>query len=145
MTQVDFYILNKQSVQDQYLFTCRVLEKAQQQGNRVLIQTDNENKAKELDQLIWAYNPNSFLPHVLLNNSGELHRSPIAIGWQQDPAHHDDIIINLSSEMPSFYSRFKRYIGIVVQEDQVLAQTRRHFKFLKDRGYQINTHDLRIR
>lgn len=145
MTQVDFYILNKQSKQDQYIFACRLLEKAQQQGNRVLIQTDNEQSAKELDKLIWEFNPNAFLPHTLLTDTQLVNQSPIAISWQETPAHHDDIIINLSQNMPSFYSRFKRYIGIVVQEDQVLAQTRRHFKFLKDRGYQINTHDLRIR
>lgn len=145
MTLADFYVLAGQDTQDQMQFACRLLEKAMANNNNVLLYTDNEQQAQALDDLIWTFRPEAFIPHNLLGSNEAQSDCPISIGWQNDPGHHHDIIINLSKEIPTFYSRFQRYIGIVVQHDQVLQHTRKHFRFLSDRGYRINTHDMRVR
>lgn len=144
MTDVDFYVLAGQGQRDQLHFTCRILEKALAQNNRVLLHTGSEEQARKLDQLLWTLLPESFIPHALINDEVAPSNCPVNISWGDNPGRHDDVLINLSGEMPPFYSRFQRYIGIVVQHDKVLNYTREHYKFLKERGYQIKTHDMRI-
>lgn len=144
MTDVDFYILAGQGQRDQLMFACKVVEKALAKKQRVLLHTNNEEQARKLDQLIWTLRPDSFIPHSLLSAEDAPSDCPVSISWQDTPGHHHDVLINLSSEMPPFYSRFQRYIGIVVQHDKVLGYTRNHFRYLKDRGHRITTHDMRV-
>ena len=145
MTDVDFYVLAGQGQRDQLAFTCRLLEKALAKNNTVLLHTNSQASAEKLDRLLWTALPESFIPHALLHDPKAPHNCPVSISWENDPGHHHDVLINLSDEMPSFFSRFQRYIGIVVQHDKVLGYTRNHYKYLRDRGYQIRTHDMRIR
>ncbi|MDK2777560.1 MAG: DNA polymerase III subunit chi [Pseudomonadota bacterium] len=145
MTQVDFYILAAQTHDERALFACRLAEKAFSRGNRVLIQTDSEQAARQLDELLWTFREESFIPHALLSGDDAADDCPVNIGWQQDPGHHHDVILNLSAEMPSFFGRFQRFINIVIQQDDVLDYTRNHYRFLKDRGYPINNIDMRLR
>ncbi len=144
MTQVDFYVLAGKSQLEQMQFACQLLAKAQQKNNRVFIHTDSEALAKQMDDLIWTYKPLSFLPHSLEQDPSAPANSPVSISWQGNPGLHHDIMINLSKQIPPFFSRFARYIGVVVQDDSILAATRQHYRFLKDRGYQITTHDMRL-
>lgn len=145
MTNVDFYVLASQTPQDQLRFACRLLEKAMDNNCRVLLQADNEQQARLLDDMIWTFRPQAFIPHALLDAADAPADCPISIGWHDHPGQHHDMIINLSRNIPPFFSRFRRYVSIVVQHDEVLDYTRSHYKFLKDRGYLINTHDMRLR
>lgn len=145
MTQVDFYILAAQTHEERALFACRLAEKAFAHGNRVLIQTDDETSARALDDLLWTFRDESFVPHALLSSSDAPATCPVSIGWHDHPGHHHDVIVNLSAQLPAFFGRFQRFISIVVQQDQVLDYTRNHYKYLKDRGYPINSHDMRLR
>lgn len=144
MTDVDFYVLAGQGQRDQLQFTCRILEKALAHNNRVLLHTSTEEQARKLDQLLWTLQPESFIPHALVNDAAAPTHCPINISWGDNPGQHDDILINLSAEVPPFYSRFQRYIGIVVQHDKVLNYTRAHYQYLRERGHQIRTHDMRL-
>src|SRR5690554_3798547 len=142
MTPADFYVLAGQDTQDQMQFACRLLEKAMANNNNVLLYTDNEQQAQALDDLIWTVRPEASIPHNLLGSNEAQIDCTISIGWPDDTGQHHDIISSLGKAIPSFYSRFQRYIGIVVQHDQVSAHTRQHFRFLSDRSYRINTHDM---
>lgn len=142
MTNVDFYTLAAQTQNEQWQFACRLVEKAAQRGHHILIQLDHEQQAKMFDDLLWEFRQDAFIPHQLLSASDS---ERISIGWNDNPGHQHDILINLSQQMPPFYSRFHRLIEVVVQEDNVLNYTRKHYKFLLDRGYPIQHTDMRMR
>lgn len=141
MTQADFYVLAGQTQLDRLRFVCRLAEKAQASQSSVRIQVDSAQVAKELDDLLWVYPPTGFVPHSVQGQSTP--PTPVSIHWNNDPSHHE-IMIHLSAEIPPFFSHFQRYISVVVQEDRVLSDTRKHYKFLKDRGYQVKMHDMRL-
>ena len=144
MTRADFYILGGQADHDQWFFACRLVEQIQQKGHKVLLQVDNEQKARELDDMLWQFRADAFVPHALLTAKDAPVDCPVSIGWSQEPGHHHDVIINLSTELPAFFSRFERLVEIVVQKDDILAYTRQHFRFLKDRGYPVTHNDMRM-
>ena len=53
------------------------------------------------------------------------------------------VLVNLHAEPPPFFSRFERLAEIVGVDG--LAAGRERFRFYRERGYEMRTHDLRER
>ena len=62
-------------------------------------------------------------------------------GGQDEPLA-DDVLLNLDAERPPHFSRYRRLIEIVARDDADKQQARTRFKFYRDRGYDIRTHNL---
>ena len=143
VTRVGFYVVQSAAAGERLSVAARLADKAFQRGHRIFINACTEQQAGELDELLWTFRATSFLPHGLL---GQPDSNTIAIGWGQDPADydaaHDDLLINLQLEVPSFFSRFQRVAEVVTQEPDSLAALRRSWLFYKGRGYQLEKHDL---
>lgn len=142
MTSIDFYILGHTQQNARMNFVCRLIEKVYGEGRKVYVHTPDQNIAQQLDDLMWQYKAESFLPHNLIGDE-QLPQAQIQIGWGEHPDHHHDVLVNLASPIPSFFSRFDRVLEVVIQDETILDQTRQHYKFYKDRGYQVTHRDLR--
>jgi len=141
VTRVGFYVIQTSDAGQRLHVAARLADKAFQQGHQVFINADDEQQARELDQLLWSFRPSSFLPHGL---AGEEHSAAIAIGWGQEPQSHNDLLINLTLDIPSFFSRFNRVAEVVTQDPHSLAALRKSWTFYKNRGYQLEKHDLKV-
>jgi DNA polymerase-3 subunit chi len=139
MTLVGFYVVQTSDPGQRLRVAARLVDKAFQRGHRVFINATDEAQASELNELLWSFRPASFLPHGL---HGQEHSETIAIGWGQEPNNHNDLLINLQLEIPSFFSRFARVAEVVTQEPDSLAALRKSWTFYKERGYQLEKHDL---
>ena len=137
MTQVDFYVLPDESPFQRMHYACRLTAKALRSGHQVYLHTENEAMAKQVDDLLWSYEPSGFIPHSLATADSD---ETVIIGWQNCPGQHNDLLINLSNQIPEFFSRFQRVSEIVVQETQCRNASRENFKFYRDRGYPLQTH-----
>jgi len=142
MTLIDFYVLQKDAVAEQHHFACRLIEKAVNKGNRVMVATKNHEESKMLDEALWSFRPEAFIPHTI-HGDGESSDTPVVISHTEDDQSHHDVMVNLRLEIPSQFSRFKRLAEIVIQDNKVLANSRSSYAFYKKRGYPINTHKLR--
>ena len=141
MTQVDFYILQNEQPGARPLFTCRLTEKAFKQGHRVYINTASGQQLQQLDELLWTFRDGSFLPHAVYD-AGTSETPPILLGHAVEPEGPTDVLVNLSSELPSFFSRFSRVAELVGGDADQLDAARERYRFYKDRGYTLNTHNL---
>jgi DNA polymerase-3 subunit chi len=139
VTLVGFYVVQAAGEEQRLQVAARLTDKAFGRGHRVFINAANENQARQLDALLWSFRPASFLPHAL---QGEEHAEQIAIGWGQDPGDHNDLLINLQLDIPAFFSRFQRVAEVVTQDDDSIRALRKSWKFYKDRGYELEKHDL---
>ena len=139
MTLVGFYVVQTSDPGQRLRVAARLADKAFQRGHRVFINATDEAQATELNELLWSFRPASFLPHGL---HGQEHSETIAIGWGQEPDNHNDLLINLQLGIPSFFSRFARVAEVVTQEPDSLAALRKSWTFYKERGYQLEKHDL---
>ena len=139
MTLVGFYVVQTSDSGQRLQVAARLADKAFQRGHRIFIHATDEAQATELNELLWSFRPASFLPHGL---HGQEHSESIAIGWGQEPDNHNDLLINLQLEIPSFFSRFARVAEVVTQEPDSLAALRKSWTFYKERGYQLEKHDL---
>ncbi|GAA5445464.1 DNA polymerase III subunit chi [Microbulbifer sp. NBRC 101763] len=139
MTRIDFYILSSDQPQQADIFACRLAEKAYRSGLRVLVAVDNRDHASQIDQLLWTFREDSFLPHAA--QSEEQH-SAIEINSGEDPGTHHGLLINLCSKVPKWFSRFERLAEIVVQHPDTLQRSRLRFGHFRDRGYPLQSHKI---
>ncbi|MBL1276563.1 MAG: DNA polymerase III subunit chi [Ectothiorhodospiraceae bacterium] len=138
MTKVDFYILSTGTREQ---LACRLAEKAYTLGNRIYIHTETTEQSTLMDELLWSFREASFVPHEQYQ-AGSESESPIQIGCHNSPESHCEVLINLSSEVPLFFSRFLRVAELVGTEKEAKTQGRDRFRFYRDRGYPLETHEL---
>jgi DNA polymerase-3 subunit chi len=141
MTQVDFYILEAQADGDRYQLACRVAEKARRAGRRVLIHTPVATESRHVDTLFWTLWEQSFIPHGQLGRD-DPSLNPILIGDGSSDAGEHEVLINLAVEVPVFFSRFERLIECVDHDDAVKAAGRERFRFYREHGYPLQTHNI---
>ncbi len=142
MTRVDFYILQQDNPNDGQQLACRVAEKAYSQGNRVYVHTADAQQAEHIDQLLWTFRAGSFVPHARIDDNSPEAEVPVLIGHGTEPRDHDDVLINLSPEVPLFFSRFHRVAEIISNDEEAKKLGRERFRFYRERGYPLNTHEL---
>lgn len=141
MPRIDFYIIEESSANVRMRLACRLIEKAYKNRHRIYIHTANQAEAHELDELLWTYREDSFLPHNLYGDGPEP-TPPIQIGFAATPDKQRDILINLSNEVPAFYPQFLRVLEIVSNEPAIQAIGREHYRQYRTEGHDISTHKL---
>ncbi len=138
MTRVDFYVLQDVDLAAAHRFACRLAAKAVTTGNHVHIHNDDQAAAAELDEMLWHYPEHRFIPHAS-EDSTLAKPSPLLLGWNP-PVDPDGVLINLASEIPTFFGRFDRVAEIVVEATRDTGRER--YKFYRDRGYPLFHHEL---
>lgn len=141
MNRIDFYILRDSSAEARWQFAGRLADKARRLGHQVLIAVDSQDEAQKLDDFLWASPEDSFLPHRVLADD-PTPATVVEIAQPTNLGKHRDVLINLSREVPEQFERFERLAEVVIQEPEVLKNTREHFSFYKSRGYPVRHQQL---
>lgn len=141
--RVDFYLLKNDPPEARWLIACRLLEKAYLRGHRVFVFCENEADAKHVDELLWTYKEESFIPH---NLQGEGPEPPpaVQIGYGQEPRAFNDILLNLAQSIPSFHSRFRRIMEIVQDDEAAKEISRAHYREYKAKRFELHTHEIEV-
>ena len=144
MTQVDFYILENDSEDARLRLACRIVDKATQQDQHVFINSSSDVEAKKLDELLWTFSQGSFIPHKIVSEPVDAPpREPVVIGLNQPPVGERwDVLVNLAAEVPDFFSRYQRVAEVVDGNSTRREQSRERYRFYRDRGYKLNTHQV---
>jgi DNA polymerase III subunit chi len=137
MTQIDFYT----HVEDKLRTACRLVNKAYGQGMRVLVACPDQRVAQRLDQLLWTTPALGFVPHCYSQDPLAA-STPVILDVTGAEPLHDDLLVNLHHDRPAAFSRFRRLVEIVSNDDEDRRVARERFKFYRDRGYEIRSHDL---
>lgn len=142
MTEVDFYILSDDDAQQRIHFACRLTDKAYRLGHHVYLHTESAQQTRELDELLWTFQQNSFIPHAVYQ-PGSDDQAPVHLGHDCEPDAGHAVLINLADEVPLFFSRFERVAELVNSDDTIRRQGRHRYSFYKERGYVLRTHEIR--
>lgn len=141
MPTVDFYILSDTEPYHRIQLAYRLIDKAYQQRHRVYVHTDTEAQARYLDEGLWTYPANPFLPHERMEQQPHP-ATPVLIGYGEMVSTETDILLNLSIQVPNSHSQFKRILELGNQEPQQLQQLRQHYRFYQTQQYEISHHRL---
>ena len=136
MTKVSFYKLAGEQPMAMALI-CQLAQKAIAQHQQVLCLVPDKQAVTQLDEYMWNLNESTFIPH----GTG-VDQAPIAISCDPEPGNLHQILVNLTTEIPTWFSRFERVIEIIYQDVVYEEAKRTHFRFYKERGYPLSFHDL---
>ncbi|MAV75922.1 MAG: hypothetical protein CBD32_02540 [Actinobacteria bacterium TMED172] len=154
MTHIDFYITAASNPDELLSFACRLTEKAYRSHCDIYLHTESEQQMLALDEKLWSFRANSFLPHSHENSGSEdiktkksdatpaVKKGSILIAHSGNVGEHHDVLINLTDKTPKFFSRFDRLAEIVSGIDTAKEKSRQRYKYYRDRGYPLKVHNL---
>jgi DNA polymerase III subunit chi len=135
LTRIDFY----QTSGDEHAFACRLIDMVYRKGRQIYVHTSTEELARTLNEQLWTFKEDSFVPHSLHSEAIDV---PIKIGFDHEPEEHQDVLINLSGQIPHFFSRFDRVAEIVPVDQNSRKSARENYAYYKERGYVLNYHEI---
>ncbi|WP_060482206.1 DNA polymerase III subunit chi [Pseudomonas sp. NBRC 111119] len=139
MSKVDFYILPTDALSARLDFACKLCDKAWRLGHRVYLHCQDEAQRMALDQRLWAFRGEAFVPHDMAEAQPD---ASVALGLGEDAGAHCDLLINLGAAVPGFVGQFERVAEIVVEEPGIRQSARERFRFYREQGYALQDHRL---
>lgn len=137
MTRIEFFF----NVEDKLQKIVELSDNAVNKGRRLLLFAADSASALTLEHFLWTHPAIGFLPNCR-TQSPLAALTPVIIDWQGDQLPHDDVLVNLQTQYPPFFSRFRRLIEIVGTDEADKAQARDRYRFYRDRGYEIKSFDV---
>ncbi|WP_439256761.1 DNA polymerase III subunit chi [Lonepinella sp. BR2271] len=129
--------LSPNTLSGEMALACDLSAQLWRQGQRVLIACETEQQALDLDEALWARDPEQFVPH---NLSGEVTNfaTPIEISWiGKRNAQRRDVLINLQQTVPDYVSAFNQVIDFVPVDEEHKALARERYKQYRQMGWQM--------
>lgn len=139
--KVNFYLLKQDTEQARRLLACRLAEQQARQGQRICILTDSPEAAQEVDQLLWSYTPDSFLPHALAGDAAAA-QVQIVVGHGTEAPAGTTCILNLGQEAPLNQPSLAAIAEFVLSDDDAKTRSRARWNLYKQLGYELQHHAL---
>jgi len=121
VTRISFYTLLEGDSEQLYLTACRITAKAYTSGSKTVILVADEEKAKELDDYLWEYPKDRFLPHGRFSAKPNPNLRTI-IFCLDDPLPTLDLLVNLTDVIPDNFSEFDRIVEFVTVSNREEAR-----------------------
>ena len=102
---------------------------------------NNQEDALLLDERLWTYKEDSFVPHAL--EWENLEPTPaIQIGCDLPANSTVDLVLNLASSTPFCSPNLRRIMEIVPADDAARALSRDHYRIYRSHQFELHTHTI---
>jgi DNA polymerase-3 subunit chi len=136
MTRIEFFF----NVENKLQKIADLSEKIVAKGRRLMVFTPDMDQTLKLEQFLWTRPATGFIPHCRAES--ELATvTPIIINNDCTQLAHDEVLLNLHTQHPPFFSRFTQLIEIVGMDELDKTEARVRYGFYRDRGYEIKHFD----
>ena len=133
MTRIDF----RSNVPDKISYACGLVRKARAADCRVVVFADDRAQLNAIDEALWTFPEQDFLPHVMAEDVHAAHTPVVLMANADTPLPHHQVLINLSATTPEHFARFERMFEIVSLDDADVAAGRERYRFYQQRGYPL--------
>jgi len=140
VAEVSFYILPTESLDDRYLFACKLIEKAYRSGSFCYVLTDSAEQSKIIDDLLWTFRAGSFIPHQIYTGELPELEKVILIGSLNAPESWQKVLFNLSSHYPDAGPQTERILEILDNSETTKAAGRDRYRRYQQSGMKVITH-----
>ncbi len=140
MARVNFYLLPRQDDAAKRQFACRLADKLWRQGLAVQVHSPSREEAQELDQLLWSFSAESFLPHHLQGETVLDPRSVVLSWGAAEPLAPN--LLNLDEDLPGTAGRFETIAEFVLDEEHAKARSRELWNRYKQAGHTLQHHRI---
>jgi DNA polymerase-3 subunit chi len=131
-TDIDFYLLPCNSIDECGTLICRLIEKAYNQKHKIFVYTASAEHTQKFNDLLWTFRDISFVPHP----------GPVQINHTVPTQEYNDILINLTPDPLNFYTNFKRILEIIPNNPELKTAGRKKYKYYQAEGCKILARDI---
>ncbi len=141
MTEIAFHF----NAPDKSAYACRLARKYVKGGHRLVL-TAPDAVLRVLDQQLWTFSPQDFVPHCMAASpAAMLQATPVVLAADPQQARHLQVLVNLGDAVPNGFERFERVIEVVGNDPDDRSQARERWRHYAARGYAIVRHDLQLK
>lgn len=139
--RADFYVISKpRFIDDPLLLVCILAQRCYDSGSPTLILARDEEQAEALDDLLWSFRDDVYLPHQIAGRDEEDEVTPLLIAAPDvDPADRP-MIINLRDA--AFFGQCERVLEVVPADDSAREPLRERWRAYRDRQFEMHKHDM---
>ncbi|HST27569.1 MAG TPA: DNA polymerase III subunit chi [Rudaea sp.] len=140
MPKADFYLIAKPRFRgDPLLLVCELAKKAFESGQRTLIFARSAEQAEQLDEKLWDFDENAFVPHQIAGDEDDA-ITPVLIVAPGVQTPDRALVINLRDEAVG--GTFERVLEVVPDDETQRAGSRERWKAYKAAGMDVAKHDM---
>ncbi len=141
MPSADFYLIAKPRFLTEPLrLVCELARKAYDSNQPTLILARDLAQAEELDDLLWSFDPDAYIPHQIAGSDEDDDITPVLIAAPGTEAPARPLVINLRDE--AWQAACERVLEVVPADPAARAPLRERWKQYQALGYDLSKHDM---
>ena len=139
-SRIDFYLLKTTTYDLELAFICRLIEKAYSKGFCVFVLAADKEEAKIIDNKLWTFRPDSFIPHTVINENNRKNNieHPVIIGDRITNVVKGSVLISMNSNLMPESTLFSRVCHIIPNDEQYKENARYLYKQYRTQGVKPN-------
>ena len=139
--RADFYLIAKPRFRDQpLLLVCELAKKASDAGMATLVLARDSAQAEQLDDLLWSFDPDAFVPHQIAGAEIDEEEATVLIAAPDTDVALRPLVINLRDA--TVEGEFDRVLEVVPADESARAPSRERWKQYQARGLEVSKHDM---
>ena len=145
MQRAHFYLIDKPRFREQpLLLVCELARKAYNANIPTLILARDTTQAEALDDLMWAFDPEEYLPHQIIGMDDDVEddgdETPILIATPDLDIPLRPLLINLRDTAPQ--GAFDRVLEVVPADPSAREPLRERWKHYQSLGFELKKFDM---
>jgi len=139
--RADFYLIAKPRFCAQpLLLVCELAKRAVESGQPTLILARDAAQAEQLDDLLWSFDPDAYVPHQIAGADIEEEEADVLIAAPEHDTPLRPLVINLRDAPVA--GDFQRVLEVVPADESARGPLRERWKQYQARGLELKKHDM---
>ena len=139
--KADFYLIQKERFRAEPLrLVCELAKRAFANSLPTLVLVRDRAQAEELDDLLWSFEPDAFIPHQIAGEDMEEEEADVLIVPPDADAPMRPLVINLRDA--AVEGGFERVLEVVPADPAARDPLRERWRQYKARGFELKKHDM---
>ena len=141
MPRADFYLIAKERFREEpLLLVCELAKRGFAANLPILVLARGAAQAEAIDDLLWSFDPDEYLPHQIAGMDEGDDETPILIATPELDVPARALLINLRDAAPT--GNFDRVLEVVPADPAARAPLRERWKHYQALGFDVNKHDM---
>ena len=141
MPRADFYLIDKPRFREQpLLLVCELAKRGYAANLSILVLARDAAQAEAIDDLMWSFDPDEYLPHQIAGMDEGDDDTPILIATPDMDIPARPMLLNLRDAAPT--GSFERVLEVVPADDSARGPLRERWKQYQARGLEVKKYDM---
>ena len=141
MPRADFYLIDKPRFREQpLLLVCELAKRGYAANLSILVLARDTAQAEAIDDLMWSFDPDEYLPHQIAGMDEGDDDTPILIATPDMDSPARPMLLNLRDAAPT--GTFERVLEVVPADPSARGPLRERWKHYQSLGFELAKHDM---